>query len=63
MESPIELKRIIWVKPKLVAEIKYFVATQSGILRASVFLRLRTDKNVHDCGLDQLKKINSIVNI
>ena len=33
-----------WVKPELVAEIKFAERTDEGILRAPVFLRLRDDK-------------------
>lgn len=40
-----QVKGIIWVKPKLVAEIKYLEFTPAGILRAPVFLKLRADKN------------------
>ncbi|AKG53409.1 ATP-dependent DNA ligase [Dehalogenimonas sp. WBC-2] len=35
---------ITWVKPELVAEIKFAERTQGGLLRAPVFLRLREDK-------------------
>jgi len=38
-------KDVIWVKPRLVCEIKYAEFTPGGILRAPVFLRLRPDKN------------------
>jgi bifunctional non-homologous end joining protein LigD len=34
----------VWVKPALVAEIKYSEWTRGGILRHPVFLRLRNDK-------------------
>jgi bifunctional non-homologous end joining protein LigD len=33
-----------WVKPQLVAEVKFAERTQEGLLRAPVFLRLREDK-------------------
>jgi len=33
-----------WVKPELVAEVKYAERTRDGILRQPVFLRLRDDK-------------------
>jgi len=33
-----------WVKPKLVAEVKFSQRTEEGLLRAPVFLRLRDDK-------------------
>jgi bifunctional non-homologous end joining protein LigD len=42
-----------WVKPELVAEVKYLQLLETGILRAPVFLRLRDDidpKQVHRPG-------------
>jgi bifunctional non-homologous end joining protein LigD len=42
-------KNLIWVKPKLIAEVKYLEMTSFGIVRASVFLRLRDDKKPKDC--------------
>ncbi|PPD57745.1 non-homologous end-joining DNA ligase [Dehalogenimonas etheniformans] len=42
-EIPFEAKTT-WLKPELVAEIKYAERTRDGILRQPVFLRLRTDK-------------------
>ncbi|MGI8742705.1 MAG: DNA ligase D [Bryobacteraceae bacterium] len=43
------LRKITWVKPELVAEIKYLEFTPDGILRAPVFLGLRTDKKPTEC--------------
>ena len=34
-----------WVKPKLVAEVKFSERTQEGYLRIPIFLRLREDKS------------------
>jgi bifunctional non-homologous end joining protein LigD len=42
---------ITWVKPDLVAEVKYAEKTSDGILRAPVFVRLRDDKSARDVGL------------
>ena len=53
-------KNIIWVKPKLVAEIKYHEFTQDSILRAPVFLRLRSDKEAKECFLEAQKETTSI---
>lgn len=41
----ISQKGIVWVKPKLVCEVKYLEFTKAGILRAPVFLKLRPDKD------------------
>jgi bifunctional non-homologous end joining protein LigD len=38
-------KNVIWIKPKLVAEIKFIQQTRQGILRAPSFLGLRLDKS------------------
>jgi bifunctional non-homologous end joining protein LigD len=39
---------ITWVKPELVAHVKYTERTSDGILRAPVFLGLRDDKTAHE---------------
>jgi bifunctional non-homologous end joining protein LigD len=39
---------VIWVRPELVAEIKFAEWTKDGRLRAPVFLRLRDDKPLAD---------------
>lgn len=36
-------KKIQWIKPKLIAEIKFAEWTREGILRSPVFMRLRED--------------------
>ena len=44
-------KDIIWVKPKLVCEIKFAEFTRFTIMRSPVFLRLRFDKKPRQCTL------------
>ena len=39
----------VFVRPELVAEVRYTEATERGYLRQPVFLRLREDKRVQDC--------------
>jgi ATP-dependent DNA ligase len=39
------MKKIHWINPKFVAEIKFAEWTRDGKLRAPVFLGLRDDKN------------------
>ncbi len=41
--NPPRQKDVQWVRPQLVAEVKYAEITKSGMLRTPVFLRLRTD--------------------
>ncbi len=43
---------ITWVRPELVAEVKYAQRTDDGILRAPVFLRLRDDKAPAEAGVE-----------
>jgi bifunctional non-homologous end joining protein LigD len=38
-----------WLRPVLIAEVKFGEWTKDGILRAPVFLRLREDKNAEEC--------------
>ena len=42
------MKKIHWINPKFVAEIKFAEWTRDKKLRAPVFLGLREDKNPHD---------------
>jgi len=42
----------IWVKPKLVAQIKYNEMTGSGVLRQPSYLGLRDDKQARDVRLE-----------
>jgi len=46
-------RRVHWVKPKYVCEVEFLEFTNSGKLRAPVFLRLREDKSVEECTYDQ----------
>ena len=43
------LRDVTWVKPELVAEVKFLEVTPDGLLRAPVFVRLRTDKSPKEC--------------
>lgn len=47
-------KRIVWLKPELVAEVKFAEWTQDNMLRAPVFLRLRDDKAPTQCTRDEI---------
>lgn len=42
--SPLELSRVHWVKPELVAEVTYLTWTADNLLRHTVFIGLREDK-------------------
>lgn len=49
-EEKSALRRVsrVWIEPELVATVKYRSKTDSGSLRAPVFVRLRDDKRVED---------------
>ena len=45
--SPLKLSEVHWVKPKLVAQVRYLTWTADGLLRQVVYLGLRADKPPH----------------
>jgi bifunctional non-homologous end joining protein LigD len=49
------LRRVHFVEPRLVAEIKYGEWTHEGQLRAPVFLGLRVDKEPKECVLEEVR--------
>jgi bifunctional non-homologous end joining protein LigD len=42
--SPLVLSRVHWVRPELVAEVKFLTWTQDGLLRQVIYQGLREDK-------------------
>lgn len=42
--SPLKLSEVTWVKPRLVAQVRYLTWTADGLMRQVVFLGLREDK-------------------
>jgi ATP-dependent DNA ligase len=46
--SPLVLSRVHWVRPELVAEIKFLTWTQDGLLRQVIYQGLREDKPARD---------------
>jgi ATP-dependent DNA ligase len=46
--APLELKRVHWVRPELVAEVTYLTWTKDELLRAVVYQGLREDKRASD---------------
>jgi bifunctional non-homologous end joining protein LigD len=51
--SPLELSRVHWVKPKLVAEVTFMTWTDDGLLRHVVFQGLRDDKPAPEVRLER----------
>lgn len=41
----------VWVEPAVAAEVRYLEWTEDGLLRHPVFVRLREDKPLAECGL------------
>jgi bifunctional non-homologous end joining protein LigD len=49
---PYKNRRTTWVKPVLVAEVKFTQWTKDGIMRAPIFLGFRSDKAPQECILE-----------
>ncbi len=61
-KSPFEIglpleSQITWIKPKMVAEVKFAERTNVGGLRAPVFLRLREDKPAKEVKPQKVKEL------
>ncbi len=52
-EEPKILKKVHFVKPKLIAEVRFMNITKDLKMRAPSFLRLREDKNIRECILER----------
>jgi bifunctional non-homologous end joining protein LigD len=52
-EKPEILRKIHWVKPKIVMEVKFMQLTSGLKMRAPVFLRVRDDKVASECVLSE----------
>jgi DNA ligase D-like protein (predicted ligase)/DNA ligase D-like protein (predicted 3'-phosphoesterase) len=50
-------QKITWVRPELVCEITYQIATKDKRLRMPRFKSLRTDKKPVECTVDQIRQI------
>ena len=46
--NPLVLRRVHWVRPELVAEVKYLTWTHDNLLRQVVYEGIREDKDVRD---------------
>jgi len=65
-KSPLQSKAkiprdVTWVRPELVAQIKYLEFTPDGLLRAPVFLGLRPDKDARECVREQPEEVTQAV--
>ncbi|MFO7968057.1 MAG: DNA ligase, partial [Archaeoglobaceae archaeon] len=48
-------REVHWVKPQYICEIEFLEVTSDKRLRAPVFLRIRDDKPLSECTLDQIQ--------
>jgi bifunctional non-homologous end joining protein LigD len=46
-------QKVTWLKPELIAEIKHYGSVSKNELNSPSFLRLRFDKDIKDCILEQ----------
>lgn len=51
----------VWVKPELVAEVKFNGWTQDQIMRAPIFVRFREDKLPKDCVIEEPEDVRKII--
>jgi bifunctional non-homologous end joining protein LigD len=51
-DAPRRRETVIWVKPTLVAQVRYNEMTESGVLRQPIFLGLRDDKAAREVRLE-----------
>ncbi|MEO9319610.1 MAG: non-homologous end-joining DNA ligase [Nitrososphaera sp.] len=54
-------RQAVWLKPRLIAEIKFSGWTREGIMRAPIFLRFRDDKQPRDCTLDSPADLEKVL--
>src|SRR5271166_2212170 len=54
-------REVTWVKPELVAQIKFLEFTPDGLLRAPVFLGLRPDKDPRESVREQAEAVTQAV--
>jgi bifunctional non-homologous end joining protein LigD len=51
----------VWVKPRMVAEVKFNGWTQDQIMRAPIFVRLREDKSPVECKIEVREETRAVV--
>ncbi len=51
----------VWVKPKMVTEVKFNGWTQDQIMRSPIFVRLREDKSPEECTIEVPKETRKVV--
>jgi bifunctional non-homologous end joining protein LigD len=51
----------VWLRPELVAEVKFNGWTADGIMRAPIFVRLRQDKKPEECIIEKAGDVRKVV--
>jgi bifunctional non-homologous end joining protein LigD len=51
----------VWVRPELVAEVKFHGWTNDRIMRAPIFLRLREDKSSNECRIETEEHLSEVI--
>ena len=51
----------VWVRPELVAEVKFHGWTNDRIMRAPIFLRLREDKSPDECRIETEEHLSEVI--
>ena len=51
----------VWVRPELVAEVKFHGWTNDRIMRAPIFLRLREDKSPNECRIETEEHLSEVI--
>ena len=61
VETPKTNEPVQWIKPKLVAQVKFSEWTADRRMRHPIFLGLRTDKKPLECTFETKKSTNQVV--
>ena len=60
-DAPVGREKVIWVRPVLVAQVRYNEMTDTGMLRQPAFLGLRDDKDARDVRLESETSTGAIL--
>ena len=65
-ESPAKLipytnRKPVWIRPELVAEVKFSGWTKEKIMRSPIFLRFREDKKIEECVIEKERSTEEVI--
>jgi len=58
---PYTNRETFWIRPELVAEVKFHGWTNERIMRAPIFLRLREDKSPNECRIEMEAPLTEVI--